>query len=186
MMVARQSVYFGGKAQFGEEKPIILVPQLSSNLPFLLLSNWLKVLGYRPVITSPSANFNDPSVDDLIRGATQRTARKAVLVAPASGVQLASAIVGAHMDRLSDIVVLNASRHPDVPLGIRTHFISSGWSLSLPIATLPHVLRNIRIELIKAPESPAPETGDRGEPEPTYANCQTYQSQQEACQQEEW
>ena len=49
MTIARQSIYFGGKAQFGDGKPIILVPELSSHLPFLLLSNWLKVLGYRPV-----------------------------------------------------------------------------------------------------------------------------------------
>ena len=54
MTVARQSVYFGGRAQFGDGKPVILVPQLGSNLQFLLLSNWLEVLGYRPVTTSLS------------------------------------------------------------------------------------------------------------------------------------
>jgi hypothetical protein len=51
---------------------------------------------------------------------------------------------------VSDIVVLNASRPPDTPVGIRSHFISSGWSLLLAMATLPQVLRNIRIELIDA------------------------------------
>src|SRR4029077_12171114 len=49
MTIARQSIYFGGKARFGDGKPIILIPEPSSHLPFLLLSNWLKVLGYRPV-----------------------------------------------------------------------------------------------------------------------------------------
>ena len=34
MTVARQSVYFGGKAQFGDGKPVILVPQLDSDLRF--------------------------------------------------------------------------------------------------------------------------------------------------------
>jgi hypothetical protein len=38
-----------------------------------------------------------------------------------------------------------------MPAGIRAHFISSGWSLSLAAAALPHVLRNIPIELIEAP-----------------------------------
>jgi pimeloyl-ACP methyl ester carboxylesterase len=161
MMIARQSVYFGGKARFGDGKPIILVPQLTSHLPFLLLSNWLKVLGYRPVITSPSAKFNDQAVHDLLRGVTERTGRKAVVVTPASGIQFASAIVEAHRDRVSDIVVLNASQHPDVPPGIRAHFISSGWSLSLAIAALPQVLRNIQIELIEAPGSAVPDTGYR-------------------------
>jgi 3-oxoadipate enol-lactonase len=150
MTVARQSIYFGGKARFGDGKPIILIPEPSSHLPFLLLSNWLKVLGYRPVTTGPSTNVDDPSVSDLIRAITQRIGRKAVLVTPASGVQRASAMAEAHRDRVSDIVVLNASQHPDMPPGIRTHFISSGWSLLLAITTLLHVLRNIRIELIEA------------------------------------
>jgi pimeloyl-ACP methyl ester carboxylesterase len=150
MMIARQSIYFGGKAQFGDGKPIILVPEFSSNLPFLLLSNWLKVLGYRPATTGLSVNVDDQSVTDLIRAFTQRSGRKAVLVTPASGIQLASAIAEAHKERVSDLVVLNASHHPGMPAGIRAHFISSGWSLLLAMATLPQVLRNIRIELIEA------------------------------------
>ncbi len=150
MTVARQSIYFGGKAQFGDGKPVILVPQLDSDLAFRLLSNWLKALGYRPLTTSLAAKFDDQAVDDLIRGATQRIGRKAVLVASASGMQLASAIAEAHSDRVSDVVVLDASRHPDVPPGIRAHFISSGWSLFPTQAALPQVLRNIPIELIGA------------------------------------
>ena len=149
MTIARQSIYFEGKARFGDGKPIVLVPDFSTHLPFLLLSNWLKVLGYRPVITGLSVNVDDRSVTDLIRAITQRIGRKAVLVTPASGMQLVSAMAEAHKDWVSDIVVLNASHHPDMPPGIRSHFISSGWSLLLAIATLPQVLRNIRIELIE-------------------------------------
>ena len=59
----------------------------------------------------------------------------------------------ANKDRVSDIVVLNASHHSNMPLGIRAHFISSGWSPLLALATLPQVLRNIQIELIEAPSS---------------------------------
>jgi pimeloyl-ACP methyl ester carboxylesterase len=157
MTVARQSVYFGGKAQFGDGKPIILIPQLDSDLPFRMLLNWLKALGYRPVTTSLSAKFDDQSVDDLIRSTTQRIGRKAVLVASASGMQLASAIAEAHRDLVSDVVVLDASRHPDAPQGIRAHFISSGWSLFPASAALPQVLRNIPIELIAARGSVVPE-----------------------------
>ncbi len=149
MTIARQSIYFGGKAQFGDGKPIILVPEVSSHLPFLLLSNWLKVLGYRPVTAGLSVNVDDSSVKDLIHAITERTGRKAVLVVTASGLQLASTIAEANMDRVSDIVVLNASHHSNMPLGIRAHFISSGWSPLLALATLPQVLRNIRIELIE-------------------------------------
>jgi len=64
--------------------------------------------------------------------------------------QRGSAIAEAHKDWVSDIVVLNASHQPDLPSGIRSHFISSGWSLHFAMATLPQVLRNIRIELIEA------------------------------------
>jgi pimeloyl-ACP methyl ester carboxylesterase len=163
MTIARQSARFGGKAQFGDGKPIILVPQFDNNLLLLLLSNWLKAIGYRPVTTSPASKFDDQSVDELIGGITQRIGRKAVLVATASGMQLASAIAEAQKDRVSDIVVLNASHHPDVPPGIRAHFISPGWSLFPAAAALPKVLRNIRMELIETQGSVAPEAGHRGE-----------------------
>ena len=169
MTVARQSIYFGGKAQFGDGKPIILVPQLDSDLPFRLLSNWLKALGYRPVTTSLSAKFDDQSIHDLIRGTTERIGRKAVLVASGSGMRLASAIAAAHSDRVSDVVVLDASQHPDVPQGVRAHFISSGWSLFPASAALPQVLRNIPIELIEAHGSAVSETGYRGEPHTKHA-----------------
>jgi hypothetical protein len=153
--IARQSIYFGGKAQFGDGKPIILVPQLGSTLPFILLSNWLRVLGYRPVTTRVSVNFDDQSIANLIRVTTQRIGRKAVLVAPASAMQLASASADVHKDWVSDVVVLNASHRLDMPLGVRAHFISFGWSLPFAVAALPLVLRNIRIELIEAPGSVA-------------------------------
>jgi hypothetical protein len=100
--------------------------------------------------------FDDQLVGNLIRATAERTGRKAVLVAPACGMQLASAIAEAHRDWVSDIVVLNVSHHPDLPLGIRAHFISSGWWLFPAIAALPQVLRNIRIELIEGPSSVAP------------------------------
>jgi pimeloyl-ACP methyl ester carboxylesterase len=165
MTIARQSIYFGGKAQFGDGKPIILVPDFSSNLPFLMLSNWLKAVGYRPVTTGLSVNADDPSVTELIRAITQRVGRKAVLVTPASGMQRASAMAEAHKDRVSDLVVLNASHHPDTSLGIRSHFISSGWSLPLAMAKLPQVLRDIRIELLDESSSvgaPRSMHADRG------------------------
>jgi pimeloyl-ACP methyl ester carboxylesterase len=151
MTIARQSIYFGGKARFGDGKPIILVPDFGSSLPFLLLTNWLKVLGYRPVTTDPSVNADDQSVTDVIRAITQRIGRKAVLVTSATGIQLASAIAEANKDRVSDIVVLNATQHPDMPPGIPSHFISSGWSQLPALAALPQVLRDIRIELLEAP-----------------------------------
>lgn len=164
MTIARQSIYFGGKALFGDGKPIILVPDLGSNLPFLMLSNWLKALGYRPVTAGLSATVDEQSVADLIRAITQRVGRKAVLVTLASGMQRVSAMAEAHRDRVSDIVVLNASQHPDTPSGIRSHFIASGWSLPFAMAKLPQVLRDIRIELIEAAgagDAPRSIDGDR-------------------------
>jgi len=155
MTVARQSVYFGGRAQFGDGKPIILVPQFGSRFEFVLLSNWLKVLGYRPVTVDLS---DGQSVVDLVRSVIERLGRKAVLVAPASGVRAASAVVTAHKHLISDIVVLNASDHPDVPAGVRAHFITAGWSLVLAMAALPPVLRKIQIQLIEVAGSVAPMT----------------------------
>jgi pimeloyl-ACP methyl ester carboxylesterase len=171
MTIARQSIYFGGRAQFGDGKPIILVPQLSSNLPFMLLSSWLRRLGYRPVTTDIFMNFDDQSIANSIRVTTQRIGRKAVLVVPASGMSLASRIAEVHKDWVSDIVVLNASHQSDTPFGVRAHFISSGWSLLFAMAVLPKVLRDIRIELIEAPGS-ASESGYCGSPRPLHTKRQ--------------
>jgi pimeloyl-ACP methyl ester carboxylesterase len=151
MTIARQSIYFGGRAQFGDGKPVVLIPELGSDLFFRLLSDWLKVLGYRPV----TASSGDRSVTDLIRATAQRSGRKAVLVAPASGRQIALKIAAAHKDWVSDIILLNASLHTDTPAGIRAHFIASGWSWLPVITALPQLLRNIQIELIEA-SSPCP------------------------------
>jgi pimeloyl-ACP methyl ester carboxylesterase len=155
MTIARQSVYFGGKAQFGDGKPIILVPQLDNNLSFILLSNWLKALGYRPVLTGISTNFDEQSIAKLVRDTTRRVGRKAILVVATSGLQFASAIAETHKDQVSDIVVLNSSPRPDLPRGVGAHFISSGWMPLFALAAVPQVLRNIAIELIDGPDAPA-------------------------------
>jgi pimeloyl-ACP methyl ester carboxylesterase len=150
MTIARQSVYFGGKAQFGDGKPIVLVPQIGSNLPFMMLSHWLKLLGYRPATPEIDVNSDDQSLAGSIRSISQRIGRKAVLVVAASGMPLASKIAEAHGDWVSDVVVFNASHQPDMPGGVRAHFISSGWSPFFAMSALPQVLRNIRIELLDA------------------------------------
>jgi pimeloyl-ACP methyl ester carboxylesterase len=146
MTIARQSIYFSGGARFGDGKPVVLVPQLGCSLFFQLLSDWLKVLGYRAVVTSSG----DRSVAVAIQAIAQRIGRKAVLVATASEMQIALKIAATHEDWVSDIVLLNAPRQLDAPAGIRAHSIASRWSL-LPVTTeLPRLLRNIQIELIDA------------------------------------
>ena len=148
MAIARQSIYFGGRTSFGDGKPIVLMPQIDSFLSFMLLSDWLKVFGYRPFTAGISVVSDELSTASLIRAAAERIGRKAILVTAASGMQRTWAIAEAHKDRVSDVVVLNASRRSDMPAGVRAHFISSDWSLLPDIAALPQVLRNIRIELI--------------------------------------
>ncbi|MHB8268901.1 alpha/beta fold hydrolase [Bradyrhizobium sp.] len=159
MTIARQSIYFGGKAQFGDGKPIILLPQPGGSLAFMLLSNWLRALGYRPMTIPISADRDDQSIANSIRITTQRIGRKAVLVVPASALSLAVSIADAQTDRVSDIVVLDASQRPDMPSGIGVHLISIGWSPLFAMATLPQVLRDIRIQLIEVQGSGAPAGG---------------------------
>lgn len=160
MAIARQSIYFGGRTLFGDGKPIVLVPQLDSYLPFMLLSDWLKVFGYRPFTTGISVIFDEQSTVNSIRAAARRIGRKAVLVTAASGMRHALAIAEAYEDWVSDVVVLNASHRWAIPDGVRAHFISSDWSFLLAIATLPQVLRNIRIELIGVSSSIGSESDD--------------------------
>jgi pimeloyl-ACP methyl ester carboxylesterase len=178
MAIARQSIYFGGKAQFGDGKPIVLLPQISSALSFSLLSNWLTVLGYRPATADISTDFNDPSISNLIREITQRIGRKAILVVQSSGWQRALTIAAAHEDSVSDIVVLNASPRADRPLGICVHFISSGWSLHFAMTTLPKVLRNIPIELLQTPGSIVPDEAYGGSPPLSHAMHQVSAGEQ--------
>jgi 3-oxoadipate enol-lactonase len=151
MTIARQSIYFSGGARFGDGKPVVLLQNLGCSLFFQLLSDWLKVLGYRSV----AASSGDRSVTELVRATAQRVGRKAVLVAAASDMQTALKIAATHKDWLSDIVLLNAPRQLNTPAGIRAHFIASGWSWLPVITALPQLLRNIQIELIEA-SSPCP------------------------------
>jgi len=132
MAIARQSIYFEGRTLFGDGKPIVLMPQLGSYLPFMLLSDWLKVFGYRPFTTGISAIFDEQSIANSIRAAAQRIGRKAVLVTSASGMRHALAIAEAYEDWVSDFVVLNASRRWAIPDGVRAHFIFSDGHFCLP------------------------------------------------------
>jgi pimeloyl-ACP methyl ester carboxylesterase len=149
MTIARQSIYFGGGARFGDGKPVVLLPTLGCNLFFQLLSDWLKVLGYRAV----AASGGDRSIADLIRATAQRIGRKVVLVASASEAQTTLGIAATHKDWVSDVILLNASYRADTPAGARVHLVASGWWLLATITALPELLRNIRIELIDASSS---------------------------------
>lgn len=164
MAIARQSIYFGGRTLFGDGKPIVLVPQLDSYLPFMPLSDWLKVFGYRPFTTGISVISDERSTANSIRAAAERIGRKAVLVTAASGMRRAFSIAETQEDWVSDVVVLNASRRWTIPDGVRAHFIASDWSLLLAVAALPRVLRNIPIELIEVSSSVGSESDDGSAP----------------------
>ena len=150
MTIVRQSIYFGGKAQFGDGKPVVLIPDLTSHLPFQMLANWLKALGYRPVTIGLSGDVDDPSLTDLIRATTQRVGRKTVLVTPppeSSARQPSRKATRTGCPTSSSSMLRALLTHQ---WAFDPYFISSGWSLLLAMATLPQVLRNIRIELIDA------------------------------------
>jgi hypothetical protein len=146
-------MYIGSGVQFGDGKPIILFPELGSSLPFLFLSNWLRMLGYRPATIDYSSNFDELAASESIRGISQRIGRKVVLVAPISAMTLVTRLAQAHGRWVSDIVVLNASQQTKMPHDVRAHFISSGGFSFAAMAALPPVLRNIGIELIEASSS---------------------------------
>jgi pimeloyl-ACP methyl ester carboxylesterase len=150
LTIARRSMYFASGVQFGDGKPIILFPELGGSLLFSFLSNWLRMLGYRPVTIGHSLDFDEQSALESIRGISQRIGRKVVLVAPISVMSLVTRLAQAHERWVSDIVVLNASPQTKMPHDVRAHFISSGGFSFLAMAALPPVLRNIQIELIEA------------------------------------
>ena len=149
---ARQAMVAGSASRFGDGKPIILVPQyLGSDLALLPLTIWLKALGYRPTTAGLLLNFQDSSVErtlsQLISGITERVGRKAVLITHSTGMPLVLRVAGAHKQRVSDIVILEAPYRSNTD-DVRIHFISSGWSVLHTMMELPRLLGNIGIELI--------------------------------------
>jgi pimeloyl-ACP methyl ester carboxylesterase len=149
---ARQAMVAGSASRFGDGKPIILVPQyLGSDLALLPLTIWLKALGYRPTIAGLFLNLQDSSVErtlsQLISDITERVGRKAILITHSTGMPLVVRAAGAHKERVSDIVILEAP-HRSSTDDLRVHFISSGWSMLHTMMELPRLLGNIGIELI--------------------------------------
>jgi pimeloyl-ACP methyl ester carboxylesterase len=167
LAIARQSMYFGSGVQFGDGKPVILFPELGGSLQFLFLSNWLRMLGYRPETIDYSSKFDEPSALEAIRAISQRVGRKAVLVAPISATPLVARLAEAQGRWISDIVLLNASQQTKVPPGVRAHFVPSGGFSLVAMAALPKVLRNIQIELIEASSSGECEQTDCGSRPPS-------------------
>jgi pimeloyl-ACP methyl ester carboxylesterase len=142
--------------RYGDGKPIILVPGFPGTdialIPFAL---WLKEFGYRPVIASPCLNVQDPSADRVlsqtISDITQRVGRKAVLIAGSPGMIRALRAADAHRDRISDVVILQASQLPNTT-DLSVHLLSSHWFPLQASIGLPQLLRSIRIELIEESE----------------------------------
>jgi pimeloyl-ACP methyl ester carboxylesterase len=157
---ARQTMVTGSASRFGDGKPIILVPQfLGSDLALLPLTIWLKALGYRPTTAGLLLNFQDSSVEralsQLISDITERVGRKAVLITHSTGMPLALRAAGAHKERISDIVILEAPHRSNTD-DLRVHFMSSGWSVLYTMMELPRLLGNIGIELIDVANVSAP------------------------------
>jgi pimeloyl-ACP methyl ester carboxylesterase len=166
LTIARQSMMVGSSSRFGDGKPIILVPQhLGSDLALLPLAHWLKALGYRPATAGFLLNLGDSSGDRLLARSideiTARVGRKAVLVTYSSGLPLALRAAEGQRENVSDVVVFGAPYRSTAANSIRTHFISSGWSVLPGVVELPRLLRSIGLELIEAPVSTAPHVTER-------------------------
>jgi pimeloyl-ACP methyl ester carboxylesterase len=153
LTIAWQSIMVGGASRFGDGKPIVLLPtSLCSDLVLSPLSAWLNALGYRPVTTGPLVNRDDSHNESLlslaIRDVTRRVGRKAVLITHSSGMMRALRAAELHREWISDVVIFEAPHRPKTE-GLRTHFVSSGWSALHGIIELPQILRSIGIELLE-------------------------------------
>ena len=150
LAVFRQSIIAGSASRFGDGKPLVLIPQLlGSDISLLLLSMWLKALGYRPVTAGHFINMEDCSSDrslsQAIRDITQKVGRKAILIAHSSSATRVLAVAHTNRELVSDVIVFDARHKPSAD-GLRVHFLQSGWQLQ-GIVELPRLLRSIGIEL---------------------------------------
>jgi pimeloyl-ACP methyl ester carboxylesterase len=155
-----RSIMVGSSSSFGDGKPIILVPRfLGSDLALAPLALWLSALGYRPVTAGLLVNLEDSSGDrslsQAIRDITRRLGRKAVLITHSTGMARALRMAEMHKELISDVVVFEAPCSPNIE-GVRTHCVSSGWSVLHGMSELPRLLRGIGIELIEEPGLSAP------------------------------
>jgi pimeloyl-ACP methyl ester carboxylesterase len=153
LTIARQSIMIGSAARFGDGKPIILVPGfLGSDLQLLMLSAWLRALGYRPVTAGLLVNLQDPQTEralsQAIRNVTRRIGRKGVLMTHSSSLNWALRAAEVDRDFISDVVVFETPQRP-MTVGPRIHFVTSGWSMLHGIIELPRLLRSIGIELLE-------------------------------------
>jgi pimeloyl-ACP methyl ester carboxylesterase len=155
-----RSIMVGSSSSFGDGKPIILVPRfLGSDLALAPLALWLSALGYRPVTAGLLVNLEnssgDRSLSQAIRDITRRLGRKAVLITHSTGMARALRMAEMHKELISDVVVFEAPCSPNIE-GVRTHCVSSGWSVLHGMSELPRLLRGIGIELIEEPGLSAP------------------------------
>jgi pimeloyl-ACP methyl ester carboxylesterase len=160
LILVRRSIMVGSSSGFGDGKPIILVPRfLGSDLALAPLALWLSALGYRPVTAGLLVNLEDSSGDRslsrAIRDITRRLGRKAVLITHSTGMARALRMAEMHKELISDVVVFEAPCSPNIE-GVRTHCVSSGWSVLHGMSELPRLLRGIGIELIEEPGLSAP------------------------------
>ena len=160
MTFARRAMLAASASSFGDGKPIILVPHhLGSDLALLPLNIWLTALGYRPTTAGPFPGRQDLSVErtlsQLIGDVTERVGRKAVLITHSTGMPMALRAADTHRERVSDIVILQALHRPSME-DVRTHFISTSWSVLQTMTELSRLLGNIGIELIDVSTSGGP------------------------------
>jgi pimeloyl-ACP methyl ester carboxylesterase len=157
MAVVRQLLLVGSASHFGDGKPIILVPQFFGvDFALFPLAIWLKALGYRTVTTGPLLNLQvssgDSSLSRVIHDITRRAGRKAVLITHSFGMTRALSTADLHKERISDVVVIGATRSLGAT-SVRTHFVSSLHAMT----ELRQLLRGIDLELIEASDFGNPE-----------------------------
>jgi pimeloyl-ACP methyl ester carboxylesterase len=93
----------------------------------------------------------------VIHEVTRRVGRKGILITHSFGMLRVLRTAEMHRERISDVVVVGASRGPGIE-GVRTHFISA-WSALQPMLELPQLLRGIDLELIEAADLSSCEAG---------------------------
>jgi hypothetical protein len=93
----------------------------------------------------------------VIQEVTQRVGRKGILITHSFGMSRALRAAVSHKERISDVVVIGASRSRAID-GVRTHFVSA-WTTLQFMLVLSQLLRGIDLELLEAPDLSSREGG---------------------------
>jgi pimeloyl-ACP methyl ester carboxylesterase len=112
--LTRDPVYYGRGVPRGGGRPVLLIPGfLAGDSSLIVLSGWLRRMGYRPAISGISFNvhYSEQTLDGIVerlRRLVSMSGRKAAVIGHSRGGLLAKVVGDRHPDLVDRVVALGS------------------------------------------------------------------------------